>query len=178
MYLNRAQKYVLSLLREYGALKQSQLETMTRYAVSEHLENLNGYLRQMHQGREIDVLFCGSEEYIGLPNSEPNPDTISAFDIIITLRERVGSHHKGVGMAQIQFDFETEKNRIHKAFVLVVHPGMESAVSEYANRHLQEDFQTVFFLCDTKSQMKKVTTECNHIFAISSNGTVSFFKNT
>ena len=184
MYLNRAQKYVLELLGEYGALKQSQLEIMARYNISEYLGNLNGYLRQMHQEREIDVSLCSGEDaYICLPDTEPNSDVAAAFDIIAALRERVENHRKGTGLTQIQFDFETEKNRIHQGFAMVVHIGMEAAVSKYADKHLSQDFQTVFFLCDSKSQIKKITAECNHtlkgtrIFAVNEKGTIAFFKN-
>ena len=178
MYLNRAQKYVLELLGEYGVLKKSQLEIMARYKVSEHLKNLNGYLKQLRQEQRIDVIPCGKNDaYICLPGADPDDDLIAAFDVITAIRERAENHRKGNGRAQIRLNYIAEENRIHNAFVLVVHPGMEQEISAYADKHMQQDFHTVFFLCAKKAQMKKINSLCNHIFAVKIKGEMLFFKN-
>jgi len=177
MYLNRAQKYVLELLREYGALKKSQLEVMARHKVAEYLTNLNGYLKQMSQGREIDVLPCGDKDaYIALPGTEPDADLIAAFDVVIAMRSRIETHSKGKGRVKINFTFETEKNRINQAFVLAVHPGEEPVAVAYADNNLQGDFQTVFFLCFRKGQMQLINSQCEHIFAVHNKGETLFFR--
>ena len=175
MYLNRVQKYVLELLREYGALKKSQLEVMAQYMVYEYLADLNGYLRQMYQGREIDILPCGKNDaYICLPDIEPGKDLIAAFDVIVELRWRVETHRRGVEPVKIIFDFETG-DRIHEAFVLPVLPGQEKAMVAYADARFQDEFKTVFFLCYKKAQIKSVVSKCNHVFAIREKGGISFF---
>jgi hypothetical protein len=178
VYLNRAQKYVLELLGEFGALKKSQLEVMTRYKIYAYLANLNGYLRQMYQEREIDLMLHGTNDaVIFLPGTEPDYDLIAAFDLIAALRERAENYHKARGMPQIAFDYETEKNRWHQAFAVVVHPGGEQQAAEYADRYLSGDFQTVFFLCDRKTQMKKFTDKCTRLFAVKAKEGLLFFKN-
>ena len=167
MYLNRAQKYVLELLGKYDVLKKSQLEIMVRYKVSEYLKDLNGYLKQLRQEQQIDVIPCGKNDaYICLPGADPDDDLIAAFDVITAIRERAENHRKGNGRVQIKFDYIADENRIHDAFVLVVHPGMEQEISAHADKHLQQDFHTVFFLCAKKAQMKKINSICNHIFAV------------
>jgi len=176
VYLNKAQKYVLELLREYGALKKSQLEAMARYKVADYLSDLNGYLRQMYQGKEIEIRPCGEQDaYICLPGAEPDDGLIAAFDVVIALRERIEMHYRGTTPVKIVFAYDT-KSRVQEAFVLPVPPGGEAAMAAYADAKLQDKFKTVFFLCYKKSQMKSVVSQCNHIFAVRENGEIRFFK--
>ena len=98
MYLNRAQKYVMELLGEYGCLKKSQLEFMARHKISEYLTDLNGYLNQMRQETLINFRpSLPDDAYICLPDVIPNDSLIDAFDVITAIVQRVENHRKGTG---------------------------------------------------------------------------------
>jgi hypothetical protein len=176
-YLNMAQKRVMELLGEYGALKQSQLEAMLLQGEWAHTPNLDGYLRQLEGERKIKILHGDDGAYICLPDAKPDGDAGDAFDVLLFFRQRALHHRRGRPPVQVLFYYEAE-NHVHEAFVLVVRPGAEREISDFADANLSGEFQTVFFLCESDAQFKTISARCKHLCALRVGGKIQFFKGT
>jgi len=181
LYFNPSQKYIMALLAEYGALKKSQLEFMVQCHISIYISNLDGYIRQLRQGKEIKVIPCDETDmYVCRPDCEPDIDMINAFDIIITFNDKISAHKKCKEPAKILFFTENAEDadgnkRICEVYIIPIHRGYEKEVISYADKNFNHEYKKVFFLIDYKNQMEKVRPLCNHTFAVRTKNGLQFF---
>jgi hypothetical protein len=174
--MNKAQRYILGLLREYGALRKSQLETMARCEVYPYLKNLDGYLKQLAQEKQVTIKPYGAADfYIALPGITPDSDVANAFDLVVAFCDKISWHKKATPPVALTFFFEDGATR-GEAWVLTVHKGAERAVTAFLNAQPEGGCEMAFLLLDTKTQMKMLPIASPHTFVRKSGGEVKFFK--
>lgn len=176
MYLNAYQRYMISLVKEYGPLKQRQIEYMANLHFERKLPNLDGYIRQLCQFGDFQRQRYEGEMYVGYKGDTPDPIISDAFEVMMQFGSNVVAHHRGKDLAAICF-LVRAKEQTKEVCVLPVVPGDEYAVTAFAeDSSFYGNGRLVIFLIARKEQMRSVRTKENHKFALVGGGTVIFFE--
>ena len=167
MYLNRIQQHVMELLRDYGCLKKTQLETMTKQAIKGRYDNIDGYLNQMRIFKQIEM----ANASVMLPGKIFDDSMIFAFDVMMEFREYIISHRKGTSPVAIRF----VTNDAGEFCIIPVKQGYEREMAAFSNVNFSAKSCSVIFALETKQQMDLFRPDCRYSFAVREGDGILFF---
>lgn len=169
MLLSLPQKYLLSLLKSFGALRDDQAAKLL------HMNNEFAKLEPT-----VYPLVCRGDVirdngYIIARGGTFSHDTIAAIDVMLLLESKnIDTIQTGVKPFDLTF-FKLKKDKLCRYDICVVMPGRE-AVIVAALEGIFTKHRTIVFVLKELSQRELLYAPCDYCFAIKENDKYHFFK--
>lgn len=122
MYMNAYQKYIDSLVTEYGPLLSRQLCALVNKEFETALPNIDGYANQLCQFTDFEDSLIENETAIGKKGENANIDMIRAVDVMLEFGNDVEYFKKGYYPDVLWFLVNT-KEHTKEICVVAVHEG-------------------------------------------------------
>lgn len=176
MFLNPYQKYIDELISEYGPLPIRQLVSLVNSKFRTNFTDLDRYVMQMESFYYYTRSGEGEEALVYSEGMQPDYDIIRSVDVMLAFGSQLLLHRKGREYVSVRF-YVNHNNHTREVSVIPVRQGEEKFLSAYADDKFADSKSSItMFLLEDKAQMKSITAQCNHRFAVIGKGGVSFYK--
>lgn len=169
MLLTVPQKYLKDLLKDFGALKKNQVESLLK--IKDKYSNYERTVIPMINGREA----MEKGEYLTTYNSSIVRENIIAIDIMLMIEnENVEVIQKGNAPFTLTF-FKKRSDKLWRFDVCVVKPGYEMVLTA-ALEGINPKYRTIIFVLENPEQQENLIAPCDYCFAWKQNGEYHFYK--
>ncbi|MCR4719022.1 MAG: DUF5697 family protein [Firmicutes bacterium] len=175
--MNAYQKYIDSLVTEYGPLLSRQLCALVNKEFETALPNIDGYANQLCQFADFDDSLIENETAIGKKGEIANIDMIRAVDVMLEFGNDVEYFKKGCYPAVLWFLVNT-KEHTKEICVVAIHEGEDINTLTQFEDDDEDNIKCsmTIFLLENKKQMSKFTKMKNIRFAVVGKTGVKFYK--
>lgn len=169
MLLSKSQKRLLDILREFGALRETQAVKLLK--MKDAKVNIDSVFRQMVCGglikRENGYVLSSDG---GLENS-----SIEAIDIMLLMEtEQISMFQKGKQPFSLTF-FKQRQDKLWRYDVCHIKSGTEDVMNATLE-NINPKYRIIVFVVENAEQQKYLKTACEHCFVQQENGNYRFYK--
>ena len=176
VFLNPYQKYIDELISEYGPLPIRQLVSLVNSKFRTNFTDLDRYVMQMIKYYDYQRAGMDDEGLVYARGMQPDYDVIRSVEVMLAFGSQLLIHRKGREYVSVRF-YVNHNNHTREVSVIPVRQGEEKFLSAYADDKFADSKSSItMFLLEDKAQMKSITAQCNHRFAVIGKGGVSFYK--
>lgn len=169
MFLTVPQKYLKGLLKDFGALKKSQIEMLIKIQ-NQHLTYENTVRPMIHNGEAREI-----GEFLTSQNGRIVPENIIAIDIMLKIGgEKITVIQKGAEPFEVTF-YKHRDDKLWRFDICVVKPGYERVVTS-ALECINAKYRIVIFVLENPEQQENLIAPCEYCFAWKKDGEYHFYK--
>lgn len=169
MLLTVPQKYLLTLLKEFGALKKVHVERLLelKFPHKSHISEIH----QLVVKREI----LEQDEYYLISNGKIIPEIIKGFDVLTLIaNNKTDIIQKGKHPFAVTF-FKEKEDKLWRYDICIVKPGFESIVANLIEGK-NAKYRVIVFVLENPEQQKNIFVSCEYCFAWIEDGEYKFYK--
>lgn len=169
MLLSKPQKYLLDILRQYGAVREDQAKKL----LSQHYAGLHfdPVVYQMISGG----LIRKENGYLVDRDGSIHEDIMLAIDIMLLLEPKTIEHmQKGAYPFALTF-FKERQEKLWRYDICIALPGKEALLCA-ALEQIGHKYRMIVIVLDSLEQQDKFVIPCEHCFAWKENGKYKFYK--
>ena len=169
MLLTIPQKYLKGLLKNFGALKISQIEQLLKMK-NKNYTYKQTVLSMIHNGEVREI-----GDFLTSLNRGIIPENIIAIDIMLRIEnEKIELIQKGTDPFNVTF-FKYKKEKLWRFDICVVKPGYEQVVTAKLEG-INSKYRTIIFVLENPDQQEILIAPCKYCFAWKENGEYHFYK--
>lgn len=169
MLLTVPQKYLKELLKDFGGLKKSQIETLLKMQ-NKYLTYERTAIPLIRNGEAMEI-----GEYLISQKGGIIQENVTAVEIMLMIEsECIDVIQKGTEPFTVTF-FKKRSEKLWRFDICVVKPGYEIVVTA-ALEGINPKYRTIIFVLETPEQQENLIAPCDYCFTWKENGEYHFYK--
>lgn len=170
MMLGDTQQKTLEYLKQYGCLREDQIEKLLKSQFS--YVDMQSVKKQLGYYGMIDDI----GGFIALPEKQPETEIISAIDVMLEFPlSDIQLHMAAPEPFNLTFFKNNKDGKLCRYDVCHCKPGIERVLSAQLES-LNEKYRTVLIMLDNVNQQKNIMISPDHCFVVREDGQIKFYK--